>query len=54
MRCAKCGLPYVVHKASGFDTRVRRDELLRIAFENGRFAVTGRGRRGTYRERCAG
>ena len=34
-------LAYVVHKASGFDTRVRRDELLRIAFENGRFAVTG-------------
>jgi cytosine/adenosine deaminase-related metal-dependent hydrolase len=34
-------LAYVVHKASGFDTRVRRDELLRIAFENSRFAVTG-------------
>ena len=34
-------LAYVVHKASGFDTRVRRDEMLRIAFENGRFAVTG-------------
>jgi cytosine/adenosine deaminase-related metal-dependent hydrolase len=31
----------VVHKAAGFDIRMRREDLLRIAFENGRFAVTG-------------
>jgi cytosine/adenosine deaminase-related metal-dependent hydrolase len=34
-------LAYVVHKAAGFDIRMRREDLLRIAFENGRFAVTG-------------
>ncbi len=34
-------LAYVVHKASGFDVRVKREDLLRMAFENGRFAVTG-------------
>jgi cytosine/adenosine deaminase-related metal-dependent hydrolase len=34
-------LAYVVHKAAGFDIRMRREDLLRVAFENGRFAVTG-------------
>jgi cytosine/adenosine deaminase-related metal-dependent hydrolase len=34
-------LAYVVHKASGFEVRVKRDDLLRMAFEHGRFAVTG-------------
>ena len=34
-------LAYVVHKAAGFDIRMRREDLLRIAFENGRFALTG-------------
>jgi cytosine/adenosine deaminase-related metal-dependent hydrolase len=34
-------LAYVVHKAAGFDIRMRREDLLRFAFENGRFAVTG-------------
>jgi 5-methylthioadenosine/S-adenosylhomocysteine deaminase len=34
-------LAYVVHKGAGFDIRMRREDLLRIAFENGRFAVTG-------------
>jgi cytosine/adenosine deaminase-related metal-dependent hydrolase len=34
-------LAYVAHKAAGFDIRMRRDDLLRFAFEHGRFAVTG-------------
>jgi cytosine/adenosine deaminase-related metal-dependent hydrolase len=34
-------LAYVVHKAAGFDIRMRREDLLRVAFENGRYAVTG-------------
>src|SRR5260370_12068280 len=34
-------LAYVVHKAAGFDIRMRREDLLRVAFETGRFAVTG-------------
>jgi cytosine/adenosine deaminase-related metal-dependent hydrolase len=34
-------LAYVIHKASGFDIRMRREDLLRMAFEHGRFAVTG-------------
>jgi cytosine/adenosine deaminase-related metal-dependent hydrolase len=34
-------LAYNVHKASGFDVRVSRDDLLNFATVNGRFAVTG-------------
>src|SRR5260370_41671647 len=34
-------LAYVVHKATGFDIRMRREDILRVAFENGRFAITG-------------
>jgi len=34
-------LLYAVHKAAGFEIRVRREDLLRIACEHGRFAVTG-------------
>ena len=34
-------LAYVVHKASGFDVRVSRADLMRFATENGRFAITG-------------
>jgi cytosine/adenosine deaminase-related metal-dependent hydrolase len=34
-------LGYVLHKASGFDIRMSHPELLRFAFEHGRFAVTG-------------
>ena len=34
-------LGYILHKASGFDIRMSRAELLRFAFEHGRFAVTG-------------
>jgi cytosine/adenosine deaminase-related metal-dependent hydrolase len=34
-------LAYVVHKAQGFDIRMRHEDILRTAFENGRFAVTG-------------
>ena len=34
-------LAYAVHKASGFDVRVSRADLMRFATENGRFAVTG-------------
>ncbi len=33
-------LLYAVHKAAGFEIKVRRDDLLRIACEHGRFAVT--------------
>lgn len=35
-------LAYVVHKASGFDVRVSRDDLMRFATSNGRFAITGK------------
>lgn len=35
-------LAYVVHKASGFDIRVSRDDLMRFATSNGRFAITGK------------
>jgi cytosine/adenosine deaminase-related metal-dependent hydrolase len=35
------GCLYAVHKAAGFEIRVRREDLLRIACEHGRFAVTG-------------
>jgi cytosine/adenosine deaminase-related metal-dependent hydrolase len=34
-------LLYAVHKAAGFEIRLQREDLLRIACENGRFAVTG-------------
>ena len=34
-------LTYIAHKAAGFDIRMSRDQLLRLATENGRFAVTG-------------
>src|SRR4029078_8615247 len=34
-------LLYAVHKAAGFEIRVRRDDLLRIACEHRRFAGTG-------------
>jgi cytosine/adenosine deaminase-related metal-dependent hydrolase len=34
-------LAYVAHKASGFDVRMKRADLLRFATGNGRFAVTG-------------
>jgi cytosine/adenosine deaminase-related metal-dependent hydrolase len=34
-------LAYLLHKASGFDIRMRREDVLRMAFEHGRFAVTG-------------
>ena len=34
-------LAYVIHKAAGFEIRMGRADLLRFAFENGRFAVTG-------------
>jgi len=34
-------LAYAVHKARGFDVRLPRADLLRFAFEHGRFAVTG-------------
>ena len=34
-------LLYAVHKAAGFEIKVRREDLLRIACEHGRFAVTG-------------
>jgi cytosine/adenosine deaminase-related metal-dependent hydrolase len=34
-------LAYIVHKALGFDIRMRREQLLRMAFDNGRFTVTG-------------
>jgi cytosine/adenosine deaminase-related metal-dependent hydrolase len=34
-------LVYVLHKATGFDIKVRREDILRSAFEHGRFAVTG-------------
>jgi cytosine/adenosine deaminase-related metal-dependent hydrolase len=34
-------LLYAVHKAKGFEITMRREDLLRIGFENGRFAVTG-------------
>src|SRR5205823_4391442 len=34
-------LAYVLHKAAGFDIRMRREDILRAAFENGRFAITG-------------
>jgi cytosine/adenosine deaminase-related metal-dependent hydrolase len=34
-------LAYAVHKARGFDIRLPRTDLLRFAFEHGRFAVTG-------------
>lgn len=34
-------LAYALHKASGFDVRVSRDDLMRFATANGRFAVTG-------------
>lgn len=34
-------LAYNVHKARGFDIRVPRADILRFAFEHGRFAVTG-------------
>ena len=34
-------LAYNVHKARGFDVRVPRADILRFAFEHGRFAVTG-------------
>jgi cytosine/adenosine deaminase-related metal-dependent hydrolase len=34
-------LAYVIHKASGFDIKMRREDILRTAFENGRFAITG-------------
>lgn len=34
-------LAYNVHKARGFDIRMSRADLLRFAFEHGRFAVTG-------------
>ena len=34
-------LAYAVHKAQGFDVRLPRADLLRFAFEHGRFAVTG-------------
>jgi cytosine/adenosine deaminase-related metal-dependent hydrolase len=36
-------LAYNVHKASGFDVRVSRDDLMNFATANGRFAVTGDG-----------
>jgi 5-methylthioadenosine/S-adenosylhomocysteine deaminase len=35
-------LVYVVHKAAGFDIKMRREDILRTAFEHGRFAVTGK------------
>ena len=47
---ARNAAAYVVHKAAGFDIRVRRDDLLRIAFENGRFAVTGAATAGASRK----
>ena len=34
-------LLYAVHKAAGFEIKVRREDLLRIVCEHGRFAVTG-------------
>ena len=34
-------LVYAVHKASGFDIRMSRADLFRLATANGRFAVTG-------------
>ena len=34
-------LAYALHKASGFDIRLARDELMRFATSNGRFAITG-------------
>jgi 5-methylthioadenosine/S-adenosylhomocysteine deaminase len=34
-------LTYAVHKARGFDVRLPRADLLRFAFEHGRFAITG-------------
>jgi cytosine/adenosine deaminase-related metal-dependent hydrolase len=34
-------LAYVVQKAAGFDIKMRREDILRTAFENGRFAITG-------------
>ena len=37
-------IAYALHKASGFDIRVTREQLLRFATANGRFAVTGDGR----------
>ena len=36
-------LAYALHKASGFDIRMSRDELMRFAMANGRFAITGKG-----------
>ena len=35
-------LAYALHKASGFDIRMSRDELMRFAIANGRFAITGK------------
>lgn len=35
-------LAYALHKASGFDIRVSRDDLMRFATVNGRFAITGK------------
>jgi cytosine/adenosine deaminase-related metal-dependent hydrolase len=35
-------LGYILHKASSFDIRVSRPDLLRLAFEHGHFAITGR------------
>jgi cytosine/adenosine deaminase-related metal-dependent hydrolase len=35
-------LAYALHKASGFDVRVSRDDLMRFATSNGRFAITGK------------
>jgi cytosine/adenosine deaminase-related metal-dependent hydrolase len=35
-------LGYILHKASGFDIRMSRPDVLRFAFEHGRFAVTGK------------
>ena len=34
-------LAYALHKASGFDIRMSRDDLMRFAIANGRFAITG-------------
>jgi len=34
-------LGYILHKGLGFETRMTHEELLRFAFANGRFAVTG-------------
>jgi hypothetical protein len=35
-------LGYILHKASGFDIHISRPDVLRFAFEHGRFAVTGK------------